>query len=49
MENGVFIHVVLPFLLLICRFFAGRVSLSHISERRKEKREKKTQRRRERL
>ena len=25
-----------PFLLLMCRFFAGRASLSHISERRKE-------------
>lgn len=36
-ENGVFFHVVLPFLLLICCFFAGRTSLSHISETRKEK------------
>lgn len=42
MENGVFIHVVLLFLLLICRFFsffflAGRASLSHISEKKKKK------------
>lgn len=39
MENGVFIHVVLPFLLLISSFFSffppeGRVCRTHLREKR---------------